>query len=42
MAEDEIFVQYPDFPCYYGSSYGRLVSLKSGKAKLLKANEQGD
>lgn len=34
---DEVFVQYPGWPEYYGSNYGRLISLKCGKIELRKA-----
>ena len=33
---DEIFVQYPLWNDYYGSNYGRLISMKCGKVELLK------
>jgi len=41
IASDEIFVQYPRWTTYYGSNYGRMVSLKYGKVKLLKASPCG-
>ena len=28
-------MQYPAFPEYYGSNYGRVISLKSGNLTLL-------
>lgn len=33
---DEVFVQYPRWNDYYGSNYGRLISVKNGKVELLK------
>ena len=33
-----MFVRYPEFPDYYGSNYGRLISLKSGIPTLLNEN----
>lgn len=38
---DEIFVQYPQWQSYYGSNYGRLISLKCGKVELLTPFENG-
>ena len=29
VADDEIFVQYPDYPDYFCSNYGRCISLKA-------------
>lgn len=29
VADDEIFVQYPDYPEYFCSNYGRCISLKA-------------
>ena len=31
---DEVFVQYPGWNDYYGSNYGRLISIKFGKVEL--------
>lgn len=31
---DEVFVQYPGWNDYYGSNYGRLISVKFGKVEL--------
>lgn len=33
-----MFVQYPSYPDYYGSNYGRALSLKSGELTLLNEN----
>ena len=40
LQPDEIFVQYPLWNDYYGSSYGRLISVKDGQVKLLKPADQ--
>lgn len=31
---DEVFVQYPKWSDYYGSNYGRLISMKTGKPEI--------
>lgn len=41
LALDEIFVQYPRWNAYYGSSHGRMISLKNNKVELLKPIPQG-
>lgn len=38
---DEVFVQYPGWRDYYGSNYGRLISLKCGKIELRQARSCG-
>lgn len=38
LGNDEIFIQYPQWKDYYGSSYGRCISLKHGKVELLKGS----
>lgn len=34
LGYDEVFVQYPRWNDYYGSNYGRLISIKYGKIEL--------
>lgn len=36
IAENEIFVQYPDWEGYYCSNYGRLISTKGKEPKFIK------
>ena len=35
LKKHEIFVQYPGYPDYFGSNYGRVISLKGGTPSLL-------
>lgn len=41
VRNDEIFVEHPEYPDYYVSQYGRIVSLKRGKVTLIKRNVVG-
>ena len=36
LADDEIFVQYPDWKGYYISNYGNLISTKGKEPKFIK------
>lgn len=38
---DEFFVKFPNWRNYYISQYGRLISCKNNKLKLLKHNNSG-
>ena len=42
LHNDEIFVRYPDYPDYWVSQYGRIISTKFGKARLLKVYLVGE
>lgn len=41
VRNDEIFVEHPEYPEYFVSQYGRIVSLKRGKVTLIKRNVVG-
>ena len=41
LHNDEIFVEHPEYPEYFVSQYGRIVSLKWGKVTLIKRNTVG-
>lgn len=41
LHNDEIFVEHPEYPEYFVSQYGRIVSLKWGKVTLIKRNVVG-
>lgn len=41
IAEDEIFVEHQNYERYYVSQYGRVISMKNKKLRLLKHTQQG-
>lgn len=41
LDESEIFVQHPKYKDYYCSQYGRIISIKGDRVKLLGANIGG-
>lgn len=42
LHSDEIFVQYPKYKDYFVSQYGRIISTKFGKIRLLKVYLVGE
>ena len=41
IAEDEIFVEHQNYECYYVSQYGRVISMKHKKLRMLRQTRQG-
>lgn len=39
LADDEIFVRYPGYNHYYGSNYGRVISIAGKEPKFLKQSK---